>query len=196
MSSVTPQKAEPVYFPIHDKETAPPQSHPLLGDVEGTFGSIFNVLAVMAESPTTLEGYLSLTGIFKRSNFTEQEQQFILLVISRLNECHYCTPVHTANALRLGMDEAVTTAIREDRPFDDARLEALRTFITIVVENRGWATQEEMRTFLDVGFTRRDIMDVVLAISLKTLSNFINHMAETRLDAQLEPYRWTPPAKS
>ncbi len=179
-------------FRIHTTHSAPPASQPLLAGAEKAFGFVPNLLGVFAESPVTLEGYLTLGKLVDQSSLTATERQVAILAISRFNECRYCIAAHSLIAGAQKVPEDVIDAIREDRPIADTRLEALRVFATAAVEKRGWLEDEDIAAFLDAGFSRSQLLEVVLAISFKTLSNYVNHIADTPLDAPFEARAWEP----
>ncbi len=128
--------------------------------------------------------------IFDESSFSATERQLIILAVSRYNECNYCIAAHTVVAGMQKVPTDVIEAIREDRPIRDSRLEALRTFATSVVEKRGWVTDEQVSAFLAAGFSRAQILEVIVGISFKTLSNYTNHIADTPLDEAFEAGAW------
>ncbi len=84
--------------------------------------------------------------------------------------------------------EEVIASLRDDRPISYAKLEALRQFTKAVVSQRGWVPEQNLQAFLDAGYTRAQVLEVVLGVSLKTLSNFINHLAETPIDEQFQAF--------
>lgn len=43
-----------------------------------------------------------------------------------------------------------------------------------------------MQAFLDAGFTKRQMLEVILGVSQKVMSNYTNHLANTPVDA---PFR-------
>jgi len=89
----------------------------------------------------------------------------------------------------------VIEAIRTDQPIQDARLEAPRRFTTAIVEQRGWASETDVEACLDAGFTNAQILEVIVGVSFKTLSNYTNHIADTPLDKAFAPRAWTPVAE-
>ena len=179
-------------FSVHDKNTAPEGASEALQGAETAFGFIPNLLGVFAESPAVLEAYLHLGKLLGKTSFSETEQQVALLAISRFNDCRYCVAAHSAIAGMQRVSPAVVNAIREDRPIDDSRLETLRAFTTAMVEKRGWVTAAEVDNFLAAGFTKANVLDVVLAVSFKTLSNYTNHVAATPLDTAFAATEWQP----
>ncbi len=179
-------------FIVHTKTTAPEQAVPVLEAAEQAYGFIPNLLGVMANSPATVDGYRTLMGIFEKSSFTPTEQQIVLLAVSRYNECVYCVAAHTVIADMQKVPQDVTDAIRNDRPIADKRLEALRHFTTKVVDQRGWISQEDQQAFIDAGFTRQQVLEVILGVSIKTLSNYVNHAVEIPLDDAFSARAWKP----
>lgn len=181
-------------FPIHNVESAPEAAHKMLNGVNSAFGFIPNMIGGMASAPALLEGYTSLSGIFDKTSFNATERQVILLTTSRFNECHYCMAAHSAIAGMQGVDSDVVAALREDRPIADARLQALRLFARQLVEKRGWVDEQEIASFLAAGFNAGQVLEVILGVGVKTLSNYANHLLDTPVDAAFETHAWSPPA--
>ena len=48
-----------------------------------------------------------------------------------------------------------------------------------------------MQTFFDAGYSHRAVLDIILGLSQKVMSNYINHVAETPLDEPVKPLAWT-----
>ena len=182
-------------FNVHTKETAQAESAELLGNAEQAFGFIPNLLGVFAESPAALKAYLTIGQIFDQSSFSPTERQLVILAASRFNECHYCIAAHSAIANMQKVPADVVEAIRNDQPIADSKLEALRTFTTAVVEKRGWVTTHDTEEFLAAGYSKAQILEVILGVSFKTLSNYANHIADTPLDAAFAAQAWTPATK-
>lgn len=177
-------------FETHTIETAPEASRGVMEAAKGNYGFLPNLIGVLAESPAAVEGYVTLSGILDKSSLDAAERQLLLLTISAANGCDYCVAAHTMGARAAGLDEAVIEAIRDGRPIPDGRLAALNAFALALNEKRGWASDEDVAAFLGAGYTKAHVLDVVLAATLKTLSNYTNHIAGTPLDGALQPARW------
>jgi len=180
-------------FPVHTKESAPPAVLPVIDAVEKKFGFLPNLIAVMATSPALAEAYVTLSGIFGKTDLTPAEQQIVLLAVSRFNECHYCMAAHSVAADMNKVPAEVTDALRADQPLPDARLEALRQFATQVVAKRGWIDDLDLQTFTAAGYAPAQAMDVLVGVAVKTLSNYTNHIAATPLDAAFQHRAWAVP---
>jgi alkylhydroperoxidase family enzyme len=70
-------------------------------------------------------------------------------------------------------------------------LEALRTFTIQMMRERGNVTDAQMKAFFDAGYGHRAVLDVILGLAQKTMSNYINHVAETPVDEVFQPLVWT-----
>ncbi len=179
-------------FDLHSQDTAPTESASQLADIKKSYGFIPNLYGVFAESPAALKAYISIGKIFDESSFSATERQLIILAISRLNECSYCVAAHSVVAGMQKVPDDIIDAIRNDQPIADSKLRALRVFAITVVEKRGWVTESDVITFLAAGYTKAQILEVVLGITFKTLSNYTNHMADTPLDDAFESMAWAP----
>lgn len=177
-------------FSRHTLETAPADSRSLLETSQERFGMIPGLHAVMAEAPTLLEGYQRLHDLFQRTSFDADELTVVWQTINVEHACHYCVPAHTAIARSMAVDDAIIEALRNETPLPSDRLEALRTFTLEMVRRRGEVDDATLRRFLEAGFTRQQVLEVVLGIAQKVMSNYTNHLAETPVDAAFEPFAW------
>jgi uncharacterized peroxidase-related enzyme len=158
-------------------------------------GIVPNMYRMMAHAPALLETYMDgYTRFRESSGFTPVEQEVVFLAISRENACEYCMAAHSTVAdVLTRVPGEVTAALRDDRPIDDARLAALARFARALVATRGRPTTEDAEAFLDAGFSPAQIMHVLLAVAVKTMSNYANHMARTPIDPMFAARAWSPP---
>ncbi|MBY6243790.1 carboxymuconolactone decarboxylase family protein [Methylosinus sp. Sm6] len=135
----------------------------------------------MANEPALLEAYSTTYAAFRRdAGFTPIEQELIFLVTSRANGCHYCMAAHSFVADRMSkVPTEVTDAIRDGRAIPDSRLQAFATFTHVMVETRGRPSEAAVREFLAAGYSEKNILGVILAIGVKTWSNYTNHLFHT-----------------
>jgi alkylhydroperoxidase family enzyme len=177
-------------FTLHNEETAPEASKAMLAKSQSDFGMIPGLHAVMAEAPGLLEAYKSLHELFVNSSFDQDEVTVIWQTINVEHACHYCVPAHTAIANSMGIDGTITDALRNETPLPNERLEALRTFTLNVVRNRGNVDETAVQAFLDAGFSQRQILEVILGIAQKIMSNYTNHLVKTPVDAPFQQFEW------
>lgn len=177
-------------FTLYNKENAPAESKALLESSISTLGRIPNLYAVMAEAPELLEGYQRLHQLFLDSSFDDEETTVVWQAINVEHECRYCVPAHTAIAKSMKIDDAITDALRNETPLPTAKLEALRDFTLSVVRGRGNVNDEAVQAFLDAGFTKRHVLEVVLGAAQKVMSNYTNHLANTPIDKPFQKFEW------
>lgn len=184
------ESALSVEFPFHDLETAPEKVKPLLRQLLEHSGPN-GFYAVAAESPETLSAYNALHQAFMATSFSNEEKTIVWQTINVENECNFCVPAHTFMAKSMMVSDQVSNALRDETPLPSAKLEALRDFTLLMLRNRGNASDAEIKAFLDAGYTHRNMLEVVLGMAQKTISNYVNHLARTPSDKQYQNHAWT-----
>jgi len=179
-------------FSLHTSETAPAEARPLFENSMKAFGMVPNLHAVMAESPELLEAYQVAHTLFSNCSLGDVERNVVWMAINVENACHYCVPAHSAIAKMQGVSNGDIENLRNATPLDDPRLEALRQFTLKMVRQRGLVDDKDVDAFLAAGFTKRNILDVVLGIGQKVMSNYTNHLAQTPVDDPFAGFAWSP----
>ena len=177
-------------FTIHNSDSAPEDSKPFLDKAQAKFGMVPNLIGLLAEAPAAVEAYQTLGGLFGKTSFSPTERNLIWLTINYENDCTYCMAAHTAIAKTENVDAEVISALRNNTPLADARLEALRTFTSAIVTSRGWVGGPALEAFLGAGYSKQNVFEVLVGVSHKVFSNYANHIAETPLDAPFEKFAW------
>lgn len=167
-------------FTQHTDATAPQGAAEVLSKVKERYGFIPNLAATIAESPLTLDTVLNLSGAFDKTSFTEIERQVVLITASVVNGCDYCKTVHTALGRKAGVDDKMVEALLALAPLPDTRLNALRDFTRAMVEERGRLQDEQVLHFLNVGYAKAQVFEVIMGVALKTLTNYSNHLTGAR----------------
>ncbi len=178
-------------FQLYNVENAPEESKPLISRLITKLGFAPNVACKMAEAPVVLESYLKLNEIVaKNGTFSPQEQQLIFLIISRENQCDYCVAAHSLNAKYTTLDDDVINAVREYKELPNAKQNALADLTVDLVESRGWPKDSSVAAFYEAGYTKAQLLEIVLAIGIKVISNYSNHIVQTNLDEVFKPFSW------
>lgn len=170
----------------------PSDAAPTLDKIKAKYGFVPNLIEGIAASPQLLEGYVSLSKAFENTSLTPEEQQIVLLTASRLNECGYCTSVHSMTAEQTDLSWETVENIRNRETLSNDRYEALRAFVERIVASNGTIPQDVWTQFQSVGFTPKDAMAVILGVTLKMLTNSANHFMETPLDDAFQKRAWSP----
>jgi len=178
-------------FTIHSSNQAPPPSQAMLAAVQGKYGFVPNLFGALAEAPSTLEAYMALGSALEKSSLSLAEQQLVLIAISVENSCEYCVAAYSLVAKhKLKIDAAVVDALRNKSHIHDDKLQALAEFTRAVVINRGVVNGQPLDDFLAAGYTKQQVLEVILGVAMKTLSNYVNHLMVIPLDEAFKPEVW------
>ncbi|MEM7436104.1 MAG: carboxymuconolactone decarboxylase family protein [Myxococcota bacterium] len=171
-------------------EDAEQAARELLEAARGTLGFVPNLYGLMADVPDVLSAYVSGSEAFRqKSGFDPVEQETIFLTISKANDCDYCIAAHSMVADKAsGVPADVLAALRSGTELPDPKLNSLANFTRTMVQQRGAPSPEDARDFRNAGYTAKHALGVVLAIGMKTLSNYVNHLAATPIDDAFASY--------
>jgi uncharacterized peroxidase-related enzyme len=181
-------------FQIHSILTANVTAKPLLEGSLKKYGFVPNLHGGLAEAPAALKAYIELTALFDQTSFSPTERQVILLAISVENHCTYCVAAHSMIAKHMvKADLAIIEALRNGKPLPDSQLDALAGFTREVVKNRGAVCGQSLDKFITAGYSRAQVLEVLLGVALKTLSNYTNHFINIPLDTAFQAEVWEEP---
>jgi uncharacterized peroxidase-related enzyme len=175
--------------------TAEPRAKAALEAAEKTLGFVPNMYANMANAPSLLDIYVTGQKLFRsESGFTPAEQEIVFLTISRENGCGYCMAAHSMIAEKMSKVPApALDALRRGADLPDSKLQALAKFTRIMLDSRGRPSPSELQAFVAAGYSERQVLEIILAIAVKTLSNYANHVFHTELNSAFAGYRWNDP---
>ncbi|MDE3234465.1 MAG: carboxymuconolactone decarboxylase family protein [Bacteroidota bacterium] len=146
-------------------------------------GFVPNLYAYYAKNETALNDYLTLQN--RKTTLKAKEREIINLVTSQINECRYCQSAHTMVGKMNGFSDEQIIEIRKGSASFDLKLDALAKFTVSVVQNRGKVSTEITNSLFAVGFTEANIIDIIIAIGDKTISNYIHNIADFPIDFPL-----------
>jgi len=175
---------------VHTIESAPEASKSLLENSKKAYGMIPGLHGVLAGAPGILEAYQTLHQLFVDSSFNNEELTVVWQSINVEHECHYCVPAHTGIAAMMKVDENITEALRNRTQLQDPKLEALRKMTLSIVRNRGNVDDKEIEAFYAAGYGERQVLEIILGLSQKTISNYTNHIANTPVDEAFQKFAW------
>ena len=173
-------------FTLYNLDTAKENAKPLFQNSINAFGMLPNLHAVMAESPELLDAYQRIHDLFQKTSFDKDELTVVWQTINIEHNCHYCVPAHTGVAHMMNVDASLIDEIVQGGQLSNQKLEALRVTTLQLVRNRGVLTDSEKDSFYSAGYGNQQLLEIVLGISQKVMSNYTNHLAKTPLD---EPFK-------
>lgn len=181
-------------FTYYTAATAPAESTPLIKQSLQNYGFLPKLHAVLAVAPAAYQAYLDTFALFEqRSSFSALEQQVVFMTANYENDCHYCVPGHSFLMNLKQMPADVIEALREGKPIRDAKLQALREYTRLLIEQRGHLSPAELQAFFAAGYTQRQALEVLVGLAAKLISNFTNALADTELDDPVKAFAWVHP---
>jgi AhpD family alkylhydroperoxidase len=166
-------------FTVHTIETAPAAAKGTLEAVQKAWGFVPTLHGMLAESPAAVKAYDTVFGIVGETSLTPAEQQVVFLATSVFHECEYCVAGHTYLGRMVKLDESAIQALRNGTIIADAKLQALRVYVEAVIRERGFVSDAATDAFIAAGYTRANVMDILVVVAAKTISNYANHIAHT-----------------
>lgn len=175
---------------LHTAETAPEASRAFVEKAKANNGFLPNLIGTLANSPASLETYLTVSEINSRSGLSLQEREVVQITTASIHGCDFCVAGHSAIALKkAGFSQQQTIALQQRQAIGDDRLDALAVFTKAVIISRGAVTDGELDSIRRVGFSDEQVLGVVLGVSLATLCNFANNVAQNPINHQLQAYQ-------
>lgn len=167
-------------FTIPTKAEVSETNQSLFDNLQKGLGFVPNLYAYFAKSETALGDYLALQN--RKSSLRAKEREVINLVTSQINGCRYCQSAHTVIGRLNGFTDEQILEIRKGTASFDSKLDALAKFTASVVTNRGKATEESKSNFFTAGYTEANLIDVVIVVGDKIISNYIHNLTEFEID--------------
>jgi len=172
-------------FKRYTTETAPEGSRELMKNIQASYGFMPELFAYMAESPEALEAYVTVNKLVSKTSLSPAQQQLVLLAVSKINACDFCQVAHEAVGLRSGLDKDTLAALKADENIQNVGDAALVNLAQTIVKKRGWLDESDLLAFYNAGFGPKQVMEVILGVSLKTLSNYTNHLTHPEPNPEL-----------
>ena len=173
-------------FELYTQDNAPEDARDQLADSQAAFGFVPNLHKALAASPVALKAYKELHTLAQKTSFDATELTVVWQTINVENECHYCVPAHSAIAQMQGVDAAVNDAVRNKTALPTEKLEALRAVTLEILNNRGHLSDAAKTRFEAAGYGNQQLLEIIVVLAQKTISNYTNHLAHTPVD---EPFK-------
>lgn len=170
-------------FQVPTKEEVSANNQAIFNNLEKVIGFVPNLYAYYAKNETALGDYLTLQN--RKSTLKAKEKEVINLVVSQFNGCNYCLSAHTQIGKMNGFTEDQILEIRTATASFDGKLDALAKFVRATVENNGRTSEAVKEQFFAAGYTEANLIDVVIVIGDKTISNLIHNLADFEIDFPL-----------
>lgn len=163
-----------------------PETQEIFDNLKKAAGMVPNLYAVAANSHAGLKALLGLGEALKKGNFSGKEEEAIALAVGQTNGCEYCLSAHTALAKMRGFSEEETIGIRIGET-DDIKIKVLTDLAKEITATRGYPSPESIDRFIQVGYNKGALVDLIGMVALNTFTNYLNHIADTEIDFPVAP---------
>lgn len=170
-------------FKIPTRDEVSEKDQAVFDKLEKGVGFIPNLYAYYAKSENALSDIMTFQS--RKSTLRAKEKEIVNLVTSEINGCRYCQSAHTELAKMNGFTEEQIMEIRSGSASFDSKFDALAKLTASVVKNRGNASEEVMKAFFDAGYNEANLIDVIIVISDKIISNYIYKLVKFEIDFPL-----------
>ncbi|WP_348822164.1 carboxymuconolactone decarboxylase family protein [Flavobacterium aestuarii] len=170
-------------FTVPSRGEVSENNQAIFDSLQKALGFVPNLYAYYAKNGTALSDYLSLQN--RKSTLKVKEREVINLVTSQINGCNYCLAAHTALGKMNGFTDEQIIELRKGSASFDKQLDALAKFTVSTVTNKGKASAESKQAFFDAGYTEASMIDAVMAIGDKIISNYIHNLTGFEVDFPL-----------
>ncbi len=172
-------------FKVPTRAEVSPNNQAIFDNLEKGLGFVPNLYATYAYSDTALGDYLTLQN--RKSTLKAKEREVINLVVSQVNDCRYCQSAHTALGKMNGFTDEQILEIREGKASFDKKLDALAKLTQSFVINKGKPESQIVDNFFSVGYNRANLVDVIIVIGDKTISNYLHGVTQIPIDFPVAP---------
>ena len=169
------------HLEILQQEQVGPEAQELFDGLKKKIGKIPNLYGTWAHSPIAFKAILELEKALDSGFFEPKEIQAIELVISEVNQCHYCIDAHTIIGKMVGFSEDETLELRAATTQDE-KLNALTQLTREITLTRGRPDDEYVEQFFEVGYSKQALVELIGYVSFMTFSNYLNNLTEIPID--------------
>lgn len=172
-------------FSVPAKAEVSENNQHLFDQLQKGLGQVPNLYAYFAKNETALADYLALQN--RKSTLSGKEREIINLVVSQVNECEYCLSAHTVVAGLNGFNPEQILQIRKAEIDFDTKFNALARFVKEIVVNRGKPDVAVVEGLLAAGYTEANLVDIIITIGDKIITNFLHGVTKLPIDFPLAP---------
>lgn len=172
-----------IVFNVPKREEVSARNQDIFDGIKAAFGKVPNLYAAMAYSENALGAYIQLQQT--STSLTTREKEVVNLVVSQVNKCIYCLSAHTVIAKNNGFTEAETLEIRSAAITFDEKLSALAKLVQNITVTRGTVDTDLVELFFKVGYTKENLVDTILLIGDKSITNLLHAVIKVPVDFPL-----------
>jgi AhpD family alkylhydroperoxidase len=148
-------------------------------------GFVPNLYAEFAHSENALSIFLAAQNT--KSSLTTKEKEAVNLIVSQVNECKYCISSHSVFAHKSGLTDEQILEVRSGVASFNPKLDALVKLSKSISETKGHADPELVDNFIAAGYTKSNLIDVIMLIGIRTITNYVYAITQPEIDWPIAP---------
>jgi len=86
------------------------------------------------------------------------------------------------------VDQGIVDSLVDKTPLANPKLETLRETTLAMVRERGVISDEQIEKFFAAGYGKQQLLEIIVGLSQKVMSNYTNHLANTPVDAPFKKF--------
>lgn len=177
--------AEMKTFNVPSREDVSETNQVLLDNLKKGLGFVPNLYATFGYSSNGLATYLALQNA--KSSLRAKEREVINIVVSQANDCRYCQSAHTVLGKLNGFSDEQILELRSGHASFDAKLNALAELVQSITITRGRPDAALVDNFFAAGYTEEHLVDTVIVIGDKIVSNYLHGITQIPIDFPVAP---------
>ncbi|WP_313124181.1 carboxymuconolactone decarboxylase family protein [Pseudescherichia sp.] len=163
-------------------DNATGQTAELFSAIKRAMGKVPNAYQAIGNAPDILAQALQHNATLAKSSLSKRELEAINLAVSEASGCDYCLAAHTLTGKMAGYSVEQTEQLRRADYPEDAHIDGLVKFVKALVTTRGTLPEESVTRFRDAGFSDRQVVETISAVSAILFTNMINRVNDTVVD--------------
>ena len=167
-------------FNVPTRDEVSPANQAWFDKLQKSLGKVPNLYATLAYSEHALGNYLAFQNA--KSSVTGKAREVVNLVVSEVNRCEYCLAAHTVIGKMNGFTDAQVLEIRSGKASFDSKLDALARLVKDIAIERGHADPALVDAFLAAGWSKENLVDVIVIIGDKTVTNYLHGITGVPVD--------------
>ena len=155
----------------------------IFGGIKKAMGKVPNAyLTIGGHSPESLQQALAHNAMLHKGSLNAKELETINLAVSEATGCDYCLAAHSMMAKKAGFSSEQIRDLRRAEYAEDDHLDALAKFSQTLVTTTGTLPEADVVALLDAGFSDRQVIEAISAISAILFTNMVNRVNDTVVD--------------
>lgn len=171
-------------FAVPTREEVAPVNQVLFDNLNKALGFVPNLYATIAYSKNGLERFLAYQNA--KTSLSNKEKEAVNLIVSQVNNCVYCQSAHLVLGKMNGFSDEQLNEIRHGKSTDE-KLNTLVALAADITKNKGVANETNVTSFFNAGYTKENLVDLILLVSEKTAMNFLHNLTKVPVDFPLAP---------